>query len=102
MLCLLTVRHLKPGAHDEFAKSWAPDRWPERLVRAYHVRHQDDPDEVITFAFFDGTDAEIDEMRDDPHWMAGEERRLRRIAPLEDDIKVAGVYEVVEEIVPGE
>jgi hypothetical protein len=34
--------------------------------------------------------------------MAGEERRLRRIAPLEDDIKVAGVYEVVEEIVPGE
>ena len=100
MLCLLTVRHLKPGAHDDFARSWAPDRWPERLVRAYHVRNQDDPDEVITVAFFDGTDEEIDEMRDDPQWMAGEERRLRRIAPLEDDVKLAGVYEVVEEIVP--
>ncbi|HEX5782400.1 MAG TPA: hypothetical protein VFX80_10785 [Solirubrobacteraceae bacterium] len=100
MLCLLTIRHLKPGAHEEFAKSWTPDRWHDRLVRAYHVRNQDDPDEVITVAFFEGTDEEIDAMRDDPDWMRGEEKRLRRIAPLEDSIKLSGVYEVVEEIVP--
>jgi hypothetical protein len=51
-------------------------------------------------AFFEGTEAEIDAMRDDPDWMAGEERRLKRIAPLEESIKLSGVYEVVEEIVP--
>ena len=100
MLCLLTIRRLKPGAHEEFAKGWVPEKWHERLVRAYHVRNQDDPDEVITVAFFDGTAEEIDEMRDEPEWMAGEERRLRRIAPLEESIRLSGVYEVVEEIVP--
>ena len=102
MLCLLTIRRLKPGAHEEFAKSWMPERWHNRLARAYHVRNQDDPDEVITVAFFEGTEEEIDAMRDDPEWMAGEERRLRRIAPLEESIKLSGVYEVVQEIVPGE
>ena len=100
MLCLLTIRRLKPGAHEEFAKSWTPERWHERLVRAYHVRNQDDPDEVITVAFFEGSEADIDAMRDDPEWMAGEERRLKRISPLEETIKLSGVYEVVEEIVP--
>ena len=100
MLCLLTIRRLKPGAHDEFTKSWMPERWHGRLARAYHVRNQDDPDEVITVAFFEGTEEEIDAMRDDPEWMAGEERRLRRIAPLEESVELAGVYEVIDEIVP--
>ena len=68
--------------------------------RAYHVRNQDDPNEVITVGFFDGTAEDIDAMRDDPQWMAGEERRLRRIAPLEEAVRLAGVYEVVDEIVP--
>jgi hypothetical protein len=98
MLCLLTIRRLKPGAHEEFRKSWKPEKWHGRLVRAYHVRNQDDPDEVITVGFFDGTPEDIDAMRDDPQWMAGEERRLRRIAPLEASIILSGVYEVVEEI----
>jgi hypothetical protein len=39
-------------------------------------------------------------MRDDPDWMRGEERRLKRIARLEESIKLSGIYEVVEEIVP--
>ena len=100
MLCLLTIRRLKPGAHEKFANSWMPERWHHRLKRAYHVRNQDDPDEVITIGFFEGTAEEIDAMRDDPDWMAGEERRLRRIAPLEESVKLAGVYEVIDEIVP--
>ena len=100
MLCLLTVRRLKPGAHEEFRRSWRPERWHGRLVRAYHVRNQDDPDEVMTVGFFEGTAEEIDAMRDDPEWMAGEERRLRRIAPLEESVRLSGVYEVVDEIVP--
>jgi hypothetical protein len=100
MLCLLTARHLKPDSYETFAESWKPEKWHGRLVRAYHVRSQDDPGEVITFAFFDGTVEDIEEMRDDPEWMAGEERRLRRIAPLEDAVRMSGVYEVVDEIVP--
>ena len=98
MLCLLTVRHLKPGAHEQFRESWKPEKWHGRLVRAYHVRNQDDPDEVLTVAFFDGTAEEIDAMRDEPEWMAGEERRLQRIAPLEESVLLSGVWNVVEEI----
>jgi hypothetical protein len=37
-------------------------------------------------------------MRDEPQWMAGEERRLSRIAPLEEEIGLTGVFEVVEEV----
>jgi hypothetical protein len=100
MLCLLTARRLKTGAAEEFRTSWMPERWHGRLVRAYHVRSQDDPHEVITLAFFEGSAEDIELMRDDPDWMAGEDRRLRRIAPLEESIRLSGVYEVVEEVVP--
>jgi len=98
MQCMLTVRRLKPGAEAEFAQAWAPERWSSRMVRAYHLRRQDDPLEVITLAFFEGEPEEIDAMRDEPQWMAGEERRLSRIAPLEQDIGLTGVFEVVEEV----
>jgi hypothetical protein len=101
MLCLLAVRRLKPGAHEAFRAGWRPERWHGRLVRAYHLANQDDPDEVITLAFFEGTAEDIEAMRDDPEWMAGEERRLRRIVPLEESVRLSGVYEVVEEIEPG-
>src|SRR5918997_1321811 len=99
MLCLLTIRRLKSGAHEEFAKSWMPERWHGRLARAYHVRNQDDPDEGLTVAFFEGTPEEIDAMRDDPEWMAGEERRLRRrVLPAGD---VAGaLHQLVAVDVP--
>jgi hypothetical protein len=100
MQCLLTVRRLRPGTFEEFRHDWAPERWHERTVRAYHLRNQDDPNEVVTLALFEGTEDEIDAMRDDPKWMAGEERRLRRIAALEDTVLASGVYDVVDEIVP--
>lgn len=98
MLCMLTVRRLKPGAEEAFARAWAPERWHPRMDSAYHMRRQDDPREVITFAFFDGDAEAIDTMRDDPHWMAGEERRLAGIAPLEREITLTGVFDVVEAV----
>jgi hypothetical protein len=98
MLCMLTVRRLKEGAEDAFAGAWAPERWHPRMDRAYYLRRQEDPHEVITLAFFEGSADEIDAMRDDPHWMAGEERRLAGIAPLEDEIVLTGVFEVVEAV----
>jgi hypothetical protein len=98
MQCMLTVRRLKPGAEEDFARAWAPERWSRRMIRAYHLRRQDDPLEVITLAFFEGDAQEIDAMRDEESWMAGEERRLSRIAPLEDSVGLTGVFEVVEEV----
>ena len=98
MQCMLTVRRLKPGAEGEFDRAWAPDRWSPRMVRAYHLRRQDDPLEVITLAFFEGEPEEIEAMRDGQAWMAGEERRLARIAPLEESIGLTGVFDVVEEV----
>jgi hypothetical protein len=100
MQCMLTVRRLKPGAEEKFARAWAPERWSSRMVRAYHLRRQDDPLEVITLAFFEGDAEEIDAMRDAPKWMAGEERRLRQIAPLEETVGLTGVFDVVEEVKP--
>jgi hypothetical protein len=32
--------------------------------------------------------------------MSGEERRLRRVAPLEDSVLLSGVWDVIDEIVP--
>ena len=98
MQCMLTVRRLKPGAEDEFDRAWAPERWSSRMVRAYHLRRQDDPLEVVTLAFFEGEADEIEAMRDNPRWMAGEERRLRKIAPLEQSVGLTGVFDVVEQV----
>ena len=91
MLCLLTIRHLKPGAHERFAEAWTPERWHGRLVRAYHVRNQDDPDEVITFGFFDGTLEQLESSQRD----AGYEDRRASIEPLVDEVIANGIYEVV-------
>ena len=98
MLCMLTVRHLKPGTEEAFREAWAPERWHRRMVRAYHLRSEDDPTQVITLGFFQGNEEELDAMRDAPEWMAGEERRLQRIAPLEESVLLSGVWNVVEEI----
>jgi hypothetical protein len=98
MQCMLTVRRLKPGADEEFARAWAPERWSGRMIRAYHLSRQDDPLEVITLAFFEGDAEEIEAMRDEESWMAGEERRLSRIAPLEESVGLTGVFDVVEEV----
>ena len=98
MLCMLTVRRLKAGGEKEFERAWAPDRWHPRMVRAYRLRREEDPREVVTLAFFEGDPEEIDAMRDDPRWMAGEERRLARIAVLEEELLLTGVFEVVETV----
>jgi hypothetical protein len=98
MLCMLTVRKLKEGSEEAFSDVWAPERWHQRMVRAYHLRREDDPREVVTLGFFEGTQEEIEAMRDDARWMGGEEKRLRGIAPHEESILLSGVFEVVEEV----
>jgi hypothetical protein len=97
---MLTVRKLKEGSEEAFSEVWAPERWHPRMVRAFHLRREDDAREVVTLGFFEGTQEDIEAMRDDARWMSGEEKRLRRIAPHEETILLSGVFEVVDEIAP--
>ena len=60
------------------------DPWLPKYEKAYVLRNQDSPDQVLTMAFFDGTQQEYDAARDDPATMAAEEARLHRIAEYEE------------------
>ena len=97
MLCVLTHRRLKPGAYEEFRSAWQPNEWWPAFRNGYHLRSADDPDEVISFAFYDATPEEFEAIRDDSRWLEAEDQRLRRMAPFQISAKLGGVYEVAEE-----
>jgi hypothetical protein len=100
MICVVTHRRLKPGSWEQFRRAWEPENWWPSLARAYHLRSIDDENEVVSFGFFEGTLDEFEAMRDTVEFMAGEQRRLQRIAPFEESTRIGGVYEVFEEIDP--
>jgi hypothetical protein len=100
MICVLTHRRLKPGSWAQFRAAWQPEEWWAPLTRAYHLQSVDDPNEVISFGFFDGTLDDFERMRDSAAWIEGEDRRLKRIAAFEEATRFGGVYEVLEEIDP--
>src|SRR3954454_19617866 len=102
MMCAVAVRRIKPGSYDDFRKAWQHDPWLPRYARAFVMRNEDSPDQVLTMAFFDGTQEEYDAARDDPGTMAAEERRLHRIAEFEEGVLLSGVFEMVEEVLPPE
>lgn len=97
MICALTVRKLKPGTFEQFRGAFLAsedfDNAPEGFVRFNMVRNAEDPDEVISFGFFDGT---IDEFRAMTAEM-GYEEQLENIAPFVDSVGADGLYEIVEE-----
>jgi hypothetical protein len=98
MMCLVTVRQIKPGSFDDFRQAWTPDPWPDALRRIEILRNDDNPDEVMTVGYLDLTADELDAMRDETAILEGEARRLERIAPYEDRVLVNGVFELVEEV----
>ena len=98
MLCVLTHRRLKPGSYDAFREAWQPDEWWPAFTHGYHLRSLDDADEVVSFAFYDATAEEFEAIRDEPGWLAAEDRRLQRLAPLQLSMRIGGVYEVAERI----
>ena len=100
MLCVLTHRRLKPGTYEEFREAWRPDDWWPGFVRGYHLRSLDDPDEVVSFAFYDATAEEFESMRDSPDWLAAEDRRLQRLSRYQESMRIGGVYSVAEELSP--
>ncbi len=100
MMCLVTVRQIKPGTYDDFRAAWQPDPWPSQLSRVEVLRNDDNPDEVITIGYVDCTPEEFEALRDDRSILEGESRRLERIAPYEDRVLVNSIFELVEEVRP--
>jgi hypothetical protein len=100
MMCAVAVRQIKPDSYEQFRKAWMHDPWLPSYEKALVMRNEDSPDQVLTIAFFDGTQEEYDAARDDPETMKAEERRLYRIAEHEQRVLMSGVFEVVEEVQP--
>lgn len=96
MICALTVRKLKPGAFEQFRDAFMQgfeDSPPEGFVRFNMVRGTGDPDEVVTFGFFEGG---VEQLRESAA-NAGYAEQLERIAPFVESVGADGFYEIVEE-----
>jgi hypothetical protein len=93
MLCAHTVRKLRPGTFEQFAEAFRPPEGtpPPGWVRFDLLRGLADPDQVITFGFFDGTLEQLEATQDD-HGYAD---RLAAAAPFVESVIVNGVYDVV-------
>src|SRR5215216_2846052 len=104
MMCGLVVRRLKPGSYDGFRRAWEPlseDEWPRGMTRLWIGRADDDPDVVATWGMFEEVDPDgLDRLRDDPHWIAAESRRMERMGPFEEELLISTFFEVAEEVVP--
>jgi hypothetical protein len=93
MLCAHTVRRLKPGAYEEFKDKFGPDpdNRPEGWVAFTMLRSLANPDEVVTFGYFDGTLEELERNQAEQ----GYEEVRGSIDPLVDAVVANGVYEIV-------
>jgi hypothetical protein len=100
MLCALTVRTLKPGTfepfRDAFLQHFDPEDPPEGWVRFDMLRNAENPDEVICFGFFDGTDEELRRNAEE----GGYREQQDAIAPYVRSVGADGLYEVVEDRTP--
>jgi heme-degrading monooxygenase HmoA len=96
MICALTVRKLKPGTFDQFREAFTKEFGgtpPEGFSRFNMVRNTENPDEVITFGFFDGSVEQLREVAA----KEGYREQLERIAPFVESVGADGLYEVIEE-----
>ncbi len=96
MICALTVRTLKPGTFDQFKDAFMSDMEddpPPGFVRFDMLRNAENPDEVISFGFFDGTPEQLREVAANE----GYAEQIERIAPFVDSVGADGLYEIVEE-----
>ena len=100
MLCAHTVRRLKPGTFEQFSDAFIPrdDEAPAGWVRFHLLRSLADPNEVVTFGFFDGTLEQLEGSQRDADF----ESRRDSIAPFVDTVIANGVYEIVESLVRDE
>jgi heme-degrading monooxygenase HmoA len=96
MLVALTVRHLKPDSFEDFRAAFVPDdtsNVPAGWKHFYALRNTADPNEVITFGFFDGS---LDDLRAGQSDADYDERRAAADEFVES-VGADGVFEVVED-----
>lgn len=100
MLCAHTVRRLNPDAFEQFTAAFVPDDQdvPAGWNRFHLLRSLADPNEVVTFGFFDGT---LDELERSQHEADFQSRR-DAIDPLVDAVIANGVYEIITTLVRDE
>ncbi len=99
MICALTVRKLKPGSYDQFREAFMgemEEEPPPGFVRFNMLRNAEDPDEVISFGFFDGS---VEQLRETAA-KEGYSDQMERIAPFVESVGADGLYEIVEERIP--
>lgn len=98
MICALTVRTLKPGTFEQFREAFMSnaDDMPEGFVRFNMLRNVENPDEVISFGFFDGSAEQLREVAS----KEGYEEQLEQIAPFVESVGADGLYEIAEERLP--
>lgn len=96
MICTLTARRLKPGSYDAFRDAWDPGRPPDGWTHIYHCRDVADPDVVISFGLFDGSEQELREAQA----RLGRQSQVDRIGPHVQEVLLDGSYEVVEQLTP--
>ena len=70
------------------------------MTRLWIGRADDDPDVVATWGVFELDQEGLDALRDDPHWMAAESRRMERMGRYEEEFVMSTFLELVEEVVP--
>jgi hypothetical protein len=94
MLCAHTIRRLKPDTFEPFIAAFIPaeEKPPEGWVRFHALRKLADPDEVITFGFFDGSLEELQRSQTDSDF----DDRRAAIEPFVDAVIANGVYEIAE------
>ena len=93
MLCAHTIRRLKDGSFDQFAEGFMPsDRNPPPgWVRFHMLRSLQNPNEVVTFGFFDGTLEELDRSQENSDYQS----RRDTIDQYVDEVVANGIYEIV-------
>lgn len=98
MICTLTARRLKPGAYDAFRAAWDPGDTAHEVIERwhpiYHVRDVDDPDVVISFGFFNGSQQELTTAQ--AQMKRGDQ--VDRIAQTVEEVLLDGAYEVIEKL----
>jgi len=94
LLCAHAIRRLKPGTFDQFAAAFVPPQQagPAGWVRFHMLRGIANPDEVVTFGFFDGS---LEDLEASQQQMGYQERRTA-VEPLVEQVIANGVYQVVE------
>ena len=97
MIVMFTARRLKPGAWDQFRRSFESEgERPPGFRQAYHARNIRDEDEIISFGLFDMTIEDYHRWRGETD--AQHNERVDRLSTFVENEHVSGVYEVVEEV----